>query len=72
MGGAPPPQGAYQGSQPYNMAGRGYNIGGTRITPARAIGLGCLILVIFFFLFSASCMRACFFPRRHTYIRRVF
>ena len=58
-------------SQPYNMGG-GYAGGGTRMSPARAIGLGCLILVVLFFLFSLSCARSCFFPRRHTYIRRVF
>ena len=79
LGAAPPPPntgynpagGQYtQGSQPYNMPGRG-GFAGMRMTPARAIGLGCLILVVFFFLFSSACMRACFFPHRH-YVRRVF
>jgi hypothetical protein len=79
LGAAPPPPntgynpggGSYaQGSQPYNTQ-QGGVFGGTRMTPARAIGLGCLILVVIFFLFSASCMRACFFPRHH-YVRRVF
>lgn len=70
-----PPGGQYSpGSQPYNMAGGGgYNVGGTRMTPGRAIGLGCLILVIVFFVLPAlTCSRACFRFGRHTYIRRTF
>ncbi|HZS56439.1 MAG TPA: zinc ribbon domain-containing protein [Bryobacteraceae bacterium] len=83
LGTAPPPAappnppynaggGAYnQGPGPYNMAG-GYSSGGTRMTPARAIGLGCLILVVLFFLSTLTCSRACYRLRRHTYIRRTF
>jgi len=77
----PPPNAPYtppgaqynQGSsQPYNMGGA-YNVGGTRMTPARAIGLGCLILVILFFVLPAlTCSRACFRYGRHSYIRRTF
>lgn len=76
----PPPNAPYnpagaqynQGSQPYNMQG-GYNVGGTRMTPARAIGLGCLVLVILFFVLPAlTCSRACFRYGRHSYIRRTF
>ncbi|MBV8896068.1 MAG: zinc ribbon domain-containing protein [Acidobacteriaceae bacterium] len=70
----PQPGGQYnQGSsQPYNMSG-GYNVGGTRMSPARAIGLGCLILVLLFFVLPAlTCSRACFRYGRHSYIRRTF
>ena len=62
-----PPGAAYtQSAGPYNMGG-----GGMRMSPGRAIGLGCLILVVLFFLFTLSCTRSCFLPRRH-YVRRVF
>lgn len=76
-GAAPPPPpnapynpvgGGYnQGSQPYNMPTGGFNVGGQRMSPARAIGLGCLVLVVLFFLFTLSCARSCFLPRRHFY-----
>src|SRR5581483_4489648 len=63
------PGGPYnQGSAPYNMAG-GYSGGGTRMTPGRAIGLGCLVLVVLFFVSTLTCSRACFRMGRHTYIR---
>lgn len=58
-----------QGSQPYNMAG-GY--GGTRMTPGRAIGLGCLVLVVLFFLSTVTCSRACFRLGRRAYIQRRY
>ncbi len=62
-----PPGAAYtQSSTPYNIAGR------TRMSTGRAIGLGCLVLIVLFFLLSLSCTRACLFPRRHVFIRRVY
>lgn len=53
-------------NQPYSPPGRsGFTLGGRPMTPARTIGLGCLIIVLLFFFFGLSCMRACFFPRHY-------
>jgi hypothetical protein len=57
-----------QGNQPYNMSS-GWSSGGQRVGFGRAIGLGCLVLVVLFFLFFFSCTRACFRPRRYRYMR---
>lgn len=65
----PPPQynatynpapGPYsQPSQPYNVGG-----GGQRMTFGRAIGIGCLCIVLFFLFMMFSC-RACVRSRRY-------
>jgi hypothetical protein len=53
-----------QGNQPYSMSS-GWNSGGQRVGFGRAVGLGCLVLVVLFFLFFFSCTRACLRPRRY-------
>jgi hypothetical protein len=53
-----------QPSQPYNMSS-GWNAGGQRMSFGRALGLGCLFLVVLFFLFFFSCTRACGRSRRY-------
>src|SRR5579875_2484819 len=69
----PPPPNAYydptgssynQSSQPYNMTS-GWNSGGQRMSFGRAIGMGCLLVVVLFFLFFFSCTRACLRPRSY-------
>ncbi|MBV8551118.1 MAG: zinc-ribbon domain-containing protein [Acidobacteriaceae bacterium] len=57
---------------PVDAGGR-VNPPGGSLSPAKAIGLGCLIIVVLFLLFGLSCARSCFFPRHHRiYIRRVY